>query len=371
MKNNIKIYEMPIFYLTIFLAGFGTVMLYSASITPAINKFGWDHHSTYLYKHISRLAISFIALFSIYKLDLSILDKYSKHILFLSWILIIWGYISTPEYENVRRTLFVFGKRIFTTSDFARIALIIFTASFINKHKKNINNLKILVKELIPYISISIFLILFQPDFSSSFAIGTIIISMLIVGGLSIKYLLKSSLIIALLSPIIIYKFPYMLSRITNWYSNSNNDEQHQSFRSIQALYNGGFFGQGIGNSIIKQGLIQEGHTDFILAVIGEELGFIGILFLFILFFTFYFQGIKISKSAPNIFLSMLALGISFNIIYYFLINAAYVVKIIPPTGLAMPFISYGGSHTIFTFISIGILMKISKFSNLYRKKYI
>ena len=174
MKNNISIYEMPIFYLTIFLAGFGTIMMYSASITSAINEYGWNNHSTYLYKHISRLFISFIILLIVYKkVNVPNLESYSIAILIFSWLIMIWGYISTPNLENVttHRTFWIFGRAIFTTSDFARLALIIFTASFINKYKKDINNFKIISKKFLPYFLMTLCLIFLQPDLSSTFII--------------------------------------------------------------------------------------------------------------------------------------------------------------------------------------------------------
>ena len=89
------------------------------------------------------------------------------------------------------------------------------------------------------------------------------------------------------------------------------------------------------------------------------------------MFFTFYFQGVKVSKNAPYIFYSMLSIGITYNIVFYFLYNASYVVGLTPPTGITLPFFSYGGSHTIITGISIGILMNISKYSNIYKNKYL
>ena len=200
MKNQKTIYEQPLIYLIIFIVGFGIVMMSSAS------SYVYNDYSYFLTKHIFRIAISLIAFLIVYNIDFKYLKIYSGHILFISWFILIAGYLFN-EGSSTRRFLIIFGKNIFTTSDFAKIALIIYTANFIENNNQRINDLSILIKEYAPYAIFTLGLILFQPDFSSSFAIGTIIISMLIVGGLSIKYLLKSSLIIALLSPIIIYKF--------------------------------------------------------------------------------------------------------------------------------------------------------------------
>ena len=369
MKTNLKIYEMPLLYLTILLISFGTVMQYSASSTLAINKFGWSNYNFYLSNHIIRLIIGLIAMIVMYNVKFKILKKYSKHILYLSWIILLSAYF----FNNgvTRRFLIINGQNIFTTSDFARFALIIFTASFIASNKKNINNLKTIFSNYLIFVIITLGLILFQPDLSSTFIISIILLSMLIVGGLKLKFIGNLAVVGSSILCFAIMFFPYMRTRFWGWFSNTNPDPTSQVERAKQALHNGGLAGNGVGDSIIKEGFMAEVHTDFILPIIGEELGFIGILILFISFATFYILSIRIAKKAPDIFSSMLSLGIAFTITYYFLINSAYVVGIIPPTGLAIPFISYGGSHTLFTLIGIGILLNISKYCNIYKNNYL
>ncbi len=370
MKKNIKIYEMPILYLTLLLILFGTIMQYSASSTIAINKFGWENYAFFLKKHTMRLVIGLFAMLAMYNFKFKLLKKYSKELLILSWILMLSAYIWNAG--STRRFLVINGFNIITTSDFARFALIVFTANFISSNKKNINNIKTLFLNYIIYSGITLFIILGQPDLSSTFIISIIIITMLIIGGLKITYIIYSLIsgIIPLITSIIIF-FPYQKIRFMNWINSTGSDPTTQVERSKQALHHGGFWGQGLSKSVIKEGFMAEGHTDFILPIIGEEIGFIGILVLFILFFIFYFLAVKIAKNSPDIFSSMLAIGIAYNILFYFLINAGYVVGIFPPTGLAIPFISYGGSHTLFTLISVGVLLNISKYCNIYKNKFL
>ncbi len=373
MKKNIKIYEMPLLHLTILMLFFGAVMLYSASSTIAINKFGWDKYAFYFNKHIVRILIGFIALLIMYSINLKWLQRYSKHLLILSWILMLYAYFTASIYDlPTRRSFLINGKNLFTTSDFARFALIVFTANFIDKNKKEITDLKKILIEYIPYFSITMILIIRQPDYSSTFIISLIVISMLIVSGLQVKFVGYLSIIGSLIAIFAYNTHNYVRVRVNNWwfYDPIENPTEQMS-RSLQALHNGGLFGQGFGKSLIKEGFMAEGHTDYILALIAEEMGFFVILSLFIAFFVFYFITINISKSSPNIFCSMLCLGIAYNILYYFLINSAYVVGILPPTGLAIPFISYGGSHTLFTLIAIGTVLNISKYSNIYKKRYL
>jgi len=373
MKKRIRIYEMPLLHLTILMLCFGAVMLYSTSSTIAINKIGWDDSAFYFNNHLIRIIIGLIGLLMMYNINLKWLQLYSKHLLILSWILMICAYFTASIYDlPTRRSFIINGKNLFTTSDFARFALIVFTANFIDENKKYISDLKKILIEYAPYFTITMALIMQQPDFSSTFIISLIIISMLIVSGLKIKFVGYLAIIGSIIATYAYIAYEYVRTRVNNWwFYDPIEHPAEQISRGLQAIYNGGFWGKGFGKSIIKEGFMAEGHTDYILALIGEELGFIGILLLFITFFIFYFITIKISKSSPNIFCSMLCLGIAYNILYYFLINSAYVVGILPPTGLAVPFISYGGSHTLFTLIAIGTILNISKYSNIYKKRYL
>ena len=365
MKNNKAIYENPIIYCLIIIIAIGITMLYSASSTIAYN--GFDKYYFFLNKHIIRLFLGVLAFIFMYNIDFKLLKKLSLLILLLSWFILISAYFFN-EGSSTRRWLIIAGQNIFTTSDFAKFALIIFTASFIENNKKNINNISLIIKDFFPFVSISLLLIFFQPDLSTTIAISLIIVTMLIIAGFKLKYL---ALPAVLCSSLIFYKIintPYQYNRLFSWKDGNMN---YQLENSLQALGNGGFWGVGLGKSIIKDGFMPEVHTDFILPIIGEEFGFIGILIIFVLFFGMYFYGIQICKTSPDIFSSMLALGITINILYYFLINASYVIGVLPTTGLPIPFISYGGSHTLFSLISLGTLMNISKYTNIYKYKNI
>ena len=363
MKRNIKIYENPILYLLILIVGIGTVMMYSASSIIAINIH--DEYSFYIQRHLIRLTISILALLIIYNINFKWFKQFSFEILILSWIIMISAYFFNDN-TATKRWLILFGKNIFTTSDFARIALIIFTAKFIENNKKKINNLSLITKNYLPFFAVTLLLILFQPDFSTTFATTLIITTMLIISGLKLKNLFLPLIASLTIVVIKVVNTPYQYIRFMNWY---NGEYNQQTENSIQALGNGGILGVGFGKSIIKNGFMPEVHTDFILPIIGEEIGFIGILIIFSLYIILYFYGVHICKSAPDIFSSMLSIGITINILFYFLINASYVVGLVPTTGLPIPFISYGGSQLLFSFISIGLLMNISKYINIYKYK--
>ena len=158
---------------------------------------------------------------------------------------------------------------------------------------------------------------------------------------------------------------------IQSFYQDSNQEIDNQQRKALMALGSGGLTGKKLGNSKLKDGYLPAAHTDYVLAIIGEEYGFLGIGWVFFLFLMIFHLGIQTVKISPDRFSLFLSLGIIINIIFYFLINTAYVIGYAPNTGLSLPFISYGGSNTIFTLITIGLLISISRESLRLKSKRI
>lgn len=351
----------------------GSFLMYSASSSFAVYKFN-KIDSYFLIKHIMWFLIGMIGLFIMSNINYSFLKTNATLFLFISWIVMFVPIFQRILFsgESIARWLKIGNFSLMTTSDVGKLGIIIFTAMFIENYHHRISDFKFLIKNFLPYFIITIFLILWQPDLSTTMVLISIIFSMFYIAGISNK-IIFSSVIIGLLSFIGIISFyhSYQQDRLFNWFNSfGNNQIYDQSYFSVLALANGGFLGKGIGDSIFKHnGFIPEGQTDFILAIIGEEIGFIGILIIFSIFLFLFFQGIHIAKNCSDRFSMFLSLGIIINIFIYLLINAFYVIGILPTTGLPIPFISYGGSQTIFTLVSIGILLNISK-SNFNNKNY-
>jgi len=161
--------------------------------------------------------------------------------------------------------------------------------------------------------------------------------------------------------PIILYK-DYRRARILSWFGvGSTPAADYQADQSLISLGNGGWFGLGLGNSMEKNLFLPTPHTDFIFAIIGEELGIIGAVALLFLFLFIFHRGIKIAKNCTDPFGVFLAIGISFNIVLYAFTNAAVVTGIFPVTGLPMPLVSYGGSGMAINLVMFGLLLNISQ----------
>ncbi len=333
------------------LSGFGIVMMYSASSIYAMNEF--DNYMHFFLRQTKWLIIGTIIMFVLSQMSYRYLKELAYVLIILSWIILIMGYFFKGN-NPASRWLYLGGRSWMTTSDFARVSLIIFTAFFIDKNKRYLKDWKFLFIRFTPILGISLVLILFQPDTSTTMMIAIIIMVMLFIAGADWRYLTGLSIagVIALILKIM--STPHAMDRFLNW-----NDKQ--KIQSINALGTGGMLGSGLGDSIIKNGFLPEAHTDFILPIVGEELGFIGIFILFILFWFLFTKGLTVVREAPDLFSMFLSFGILISVMIYFLVNAAYVVGFAPTTGLPMPFISYGGSHIIFTFISMGILLNIAR----------
>ena len=357
MKENLINLKILIFL----LCSIGIISLYSASSSYAVSRFS-DYKYFFTNQSI-RLLIGFLFLLIISLIDYRFYNKNSKIIIITCWVIIFFGYLTSQNLPT-SRGLIIFGKNIITTSDVAKFALIIYLASFIEINKKRINDVKILSYDLIPYIGVTLLLIFFQPDMSTTFTISLILLVMLYVAGIDIKYIyytVGASSIIVITK---IFSTQFQYTRFINWYYGVGDS---QSTSSLLALSNGGLLGNGLDGSIIKKGYLPAVHTDFILPIIGEEFGFMGILTIFILFFLFLYYSIKILQKIEDLFGFFLGLGITMNIVIYFLINAAYVVGIFPTTGLPLPFMSYGGTHLVLSLGSMGILFNMGK-KNLTNK---
>ena len=336
------------------LSGFGLVVMYSASSIFAMNNY--DSYLHFLVQQIKWFAVGIFIMFSISQLNYKHLKQFAYLLMILSWIILILGYFFKGP-NPASRWLVIGGRSWMTTSDLARVSLIIFTAFFLEKNKRQISDWRFLALYFTPFITITLALILFQPDTSTAMVIALIIFVMLFISGASWQYLSGLGVTGILLLGLKILHTPHALARIINF-----DDDQKQ--QSLNAMGSGGIFGSGLGDSMIKNGHLPQSHTDFILPIIGEELGFIGIVVLFVLFWAFFIRSLLVVREAPDLFSMFLSFGIVLSVMMYFLVNATYAVGLAPTTGLPMPFISYGGSHTIFTLFSMGILLNIARRSN-------
>ena len=359
-----KNYDRVLIYAVILLCIIGTVMLYSASSIRSLMESENQTATLYLVAHLKRLLVGIIIMFLMMSFDYRHLKKYYLHLIFgaigllivTKTIFLIKG-ISTPA------RWFYLGPLSIQTSDIARLSLIVFLAVYIDKKRRQLEDFYTGFLPSVFAIIIIMSLIIIQPDFSSAIMLGLIGGIMLFIGRAKLSQLLATSVTgLAIAVPVLLMA-PYRLDRVRSWW-NKNEELStigYQAYQSLISLGNGGFIGLGLGNSLEKNMFLPEPHTDFIFSIIGEEMGFVGTLFILTLFLLVFQRGIRIAKECTDPFGVMLAVGISFSFILYAFVNAAVVTNVFPVTGLPMPLISYGGSGMVINLASMGILLNISQ----------
>lgn len=278
------------------------------------------------------------------------------------------------ERNNAKRWIGIGENLTFMPSDIAKLALIIFIPTSISRKK---DKMKIFSQGLLPYLLIMVLyfgLIFKQPDFSTAFVVVVIIFAMIFVGGMRLSHFIGLTVVglTGLLGMIAVIFFTgkdYKAKRITTFLDpwQDPSDKGYQVIQSLLALGTGGIFGRGLGRSIQKHFYLPEPQNDFIFAIIGEELGFIGGAIVIILFAILIWRGVRIAINAPDIQGCVMATGIITMIAIQVIINIAVATSSMPVTGMGLPFISYGGSSLVVFMASIGILLNISKHISLDR----
>ncbi len=342
----------------------GTIMLFSASNSISLDQSQRATATIYLQAHLKRLLIGVFVMFSVMMIDYRNLKSISKYLLIGSIVLLFATKISywIQGNNSPARWLYIGGFSI-QTSDIARLSVIIFLATYIDHHRDRLKDFYNGFAIPIGVLAITMGLIVIQPDFSTAAMLGLIGFMMLFIGGAKISHLMATGAAsLMVLTPIMLMK-PYRLQRVLTFFygESAGVQESYQIKQSLISLGNGGFLGLGLGNSLGKNLFLPTPHTDFIFAIIGEELGLLGTVFILSTFVFIFQRGIKIAKESTDTFGILLAIGISFNFILYGFINAAVVTAVVPTTGLPMPFISYGGSGLLINLAGMGILLNISQ----------
>ena len=344
----------------------GTVMLYSASWYESFANSNGQTDMLFLQAHLKRLFIGIFFLFGFLFFDYRRLKDFAPYLFIFAILLLIITkvfYLAKGfSWYKPARWLYL-GPFSFQTSDFARMAMIIYMAYYVDKKRNLIKDFQIGLMPALILIAIIMGLIIIQPDYSTAVMIGLTGILILFIGGTRISHLSLATAGSLLIGIPILLSREYRRMRVLSFLGIIDTpDIGYQANQSLISLGNGGLLGVGLGNSIEKNHFLPTPHTDFIFAIIGEELGFIfGTVPVITLFLLIFLRGLKISKKCTDPFGVLLAVGISFNFILYAFINAGVVTGLLPVTGLPMPMVSYGGSGMIINLSLMGILLNISQ----------
>ena len=365
MKINIKEKKQDkwLFWTVIFLVGFGLAVLFSASSVESLELTNEDSAFYYFFRQFLKV-VPAILLF----LFMSHFNYRNFQKLKLPWILIgtsflLLLYTKFQGCDGDACRWISIGPISFQTSDFARFSIIIFLADYIDRHYKNMDQFFTgIVFPTLVVLPIAL-LIMIQPDNSTTIILMGIVFSMLFIGGAKLMQFFTTILLGASSMLIfIINQKSYVLKRILSFIDPSSSEALgYQSTQSLLALQQGGFLGRGWGDSVQKHQYLPEPHTDFIFAVIGEELGFLAGIIVMLAYIIIFYRIIKIAKNSNDIFGIILSIGFGLSITYYAFVNIGVVIGVIPVTGVTLPFISYGGSSLITNLLMVGILLNISR----------
>lgn len=367
-KKNRKAVDFILLLSIIMLVLIGIIMVFSASWPEAMSKQQDGYY--FLKKHIRWVAIGFFGMFIATNFDYKKLKKLSPYIFLLS--LILGGLVFSPigeSFKGARRWVRL-GPILFMPSDAIKFGSVLFFANFLTNKRKSINKFFQGTLPALIFISIACGIIIIQ-DLGTGVTLAITMMAMFFIAGMKITHMISLGGLGAILFYFAVNNpdKPHRLRRITAFRDPFADklDTGWQVVQSLYALGSGGVFGLGLGRSRQKFFYISEAYNDFIFAIIGEELGLVGSIFVILIILIVIWRGIIIASKVEDRFGCILATGITALIAVQSLIHIAVVTSSIPTTGITLPFISYGGTSLVMYMTLVGILLNISKSANFER----
>jgi cell division protein FtsW len=352
-----------LFIVTYFLVGIGIVMIYSASGVLAYDRHG--NEMFFLIRQGIYVILGTIGFFIAATLPIDFYKKNARAFMLLAIMLLITVYLPVIGHSagGARRWIHVGGFQ-FQPVEFAKLACCIYLADYIGRKIASVQkgDVRVFIPPLI-LIGLVCGLTILEPDLGSVAFIVIMTSIILFVSGLGLRYVFGSLAVLLPALYFLIIRVPYRLSRLEA-YLNPWEDPQGSGFQIIQsflAFASGGIHGVGLGQSTQKLFYLPSSHNDFILAVIGEELGLIGVMMVVVLYILFFFCCIRMARRIEQPFEKLLITSITLLIILQAVIHMMVATGLVPTKGLPLPFISYGGSSIVMNLIAVGILVAIDR----------
>ena len=357
-----------LFGVTLALCLLGAVMIFSASAVTAQNQYG--HSYVFVLRQIVWLVIGLLGMFALMRLDYHRLREPAVVYTALCLVVLLLVGAFFLDKSHATHRWIKFGPVGIQPSELAKLAVILYLAWFLDLRRRTAVSLEFtkqdFLQTLLPAVApilVCVALILAQPDLGTSVDIVLIMTAVLFVAGLSWKWLAVGAATALPLLFVLITHVSYRQARLMA-FLHPDTDPQGAGFQLLQSLIavgSGGFTGVGLMESKQKLFYLPEAHTDFIYAVICEELGFIGATVIIVLFAVFAWRGLRAAFNAPDGFGRLLALGVTAMVVFQSLINFAVVLGMMPTKGIPLPFVSYGGSSLLVMLLATGVLLNISQ----------
>ncbi len=366
-------YDYSLLFLILFLVCFGLVMIYSTSSYNA-QKFYGDA-AYYLTRQALFAGAGILIMLFVSKIDYRLYTKKLPIIklrpitilYFLCALLQTYVIIFGDEVKGAKRWIKLGSLGTFQPSELSKIAVILGTAFIVNLAPRKLDKIWGFLRVLLfmgPLLGLIV-----AENFSTGLIIGLIIVAISFVASKKKAYFIISGAALAGLASLLIFFVDFRTTRIEAWRNVETHEKGYQILQGLYAIASGGVFGKGLGESMQKLGFIPESHNDMIFSVVCEELGLFGAVTLILLFILLLWRIFIIAINAPDLYGGLIATGVLVHIASQVLINIAVVTSTIPPTGIPLPFISYGGSSLMVILFEMGIVLSISNQIKVQRSR--
>jgi cell division protein FtsW len=339
----------------------GLVMVLSASSVQAIRE---DHAAWYYFLRQAMWVVAgFVVFVVVSRIDYRVLRRLSMPLLVLSFALLVAVLLPGIGYRvNGARSWIGFGMFSVQPAEIAKLGLLLFCADLLARRAHRIDDARLTLVPILVVVGGTGMLMMAQPDLGGSIVLGAIAFAVLFVAGVPLLRLTGVLGVGTAASLALAMSAPYRRARLLAFLHPSRDPGgvAYQINQSLNGLASGGIFGNGLGESASKYGYLPNAHTDFIFAIIGEELGLFGAMLVVGLFLLFAVLGIKAALRAPDLFGTLVAAGITAWILAQALVNIGGVIGLLPITGLTLPFVSFGGSSLIVTMAATGVLVNVA-----------
>lgn len=345
------------------LLSVGIIMVFSSSAVTSEQMLNDPYY--YLKRQTMWAIMGFCAMLAAMKLDYGQLRRLVNPFFIFCIISLVLVILIGSSVKGSTRWLGI-GSLSFQPSEVTKLGMVMYLSQFLSQKQYKIKSFVYGIVPVIILLALVCGLILAQPDLGTAAVIAGTTYCMLLAAGARPSHLgllaLAGVALIALAIIVAPYRMERFMAFLDPWADPT--DDGFQTIQSLLAIGSGGLFGVGLGASRQKLYYLPERHTDFIFAIIGEELGFLGAGLIVLLFFIFAWRGLRVAITARDNFSCLLATGITTMIVLQAIVNMGVTTGSLPVTGITLPFISYGGSSLLFTMTAVGILLNLSQYSS-------
>ena len=355
-EKTIRYFDYSLLFLIIFLLCFGLIMLYSTSSYYGSIRF--DDSAYYVKRQMYASALGLAAMLVVSRIPYQIWMRFSTLAYFVALVLCTAVIFIGKEANGQSRWIKI-GPIQFQPSELAKIGVIIFLATIIYKTPKRMGEFKSLVKIMV--IIIPVVGVVAYNNLSTAIIILGIAVCMLFVASPKYSHFILMAVAVGLAGTLFIVIAPYRAERVQIWLHPEDYEKGYQTLQGLYAIGSGGLFGKGLGESMQKLGFIPEAQNDMIFSVICEELGLFGAVCLILLYLLIIWRLVVIANNAADMYGALIVVGILSHISIQVLLNIAVVTNSIPNTGVALPFVSYGGTSISILLAEMGLALSVSR----------